>query len=173
MAEISLDHNKMLGFRLLAAEETTGETVVMGGRSGKTMIGSIATDTISDAMAVSAKFCKEGKSMRFNDAMALSGKFGKIGKDPASRTCAPAVTMPPAHLASGIAGMDLSYHFAPDPQRARALDSEVRAAADTAAERDVRNFASGYSVIEEHGRLCETGAALMAGARSYMAMATH
>ena len=53
------------------------------------------------------------------------------------------------------------------------LDSAIRATADASAERDARNFASGYSVVEEHGKMSEIGAALMAGARSYMALARH
>jgi HEXXH motif-containing protein len=50
----------------------------------------------------------------------------------------------------------------------RGLTGEERAAAEAAAARDVRNFALGDSVIAEHGRLSETGAALMDAARSYM-----
>lgn len=50
----------------------------------------------------------------------------------------------------------------------RGLEGEVRAAAEAAAERDVRNFAAGDSVVAEHGRLSGTGAALMEAARGYM-----
>lgn len=50
----------------------------------------------------------------------------------------------------------------------RGLEGEVRAAAEAAAERDVRSFAAGESVVARHGRLSETGAALMEAARGYM-----
>jgi len=54
----------------------------------------------------------------------------------------------------------------------RGLDGEARAAAEAAAERDARNFASGYSVIEDHGRLSGTGTVLMAAAHDFMARAS-
>lgn len=50
-----------------------------------------------------------------------------------------------------------------------ALDSATRTEAAAAAERDLRNFAAGDAIIAEHGRLSDTGAALIAAARGYMA----
>lgn len=48
------------------------------------------------------------------------------------------------------------------------LDEDERKAALEAAVSDARNFWSGYSVVEEHGVLTDTGAGLMAGAHRYM-----
>lgn len=49
------------------------------------------------------------------------------------------------------------------------LESAERAAALSAADRDTRNFNMGYDVIKEHGKLSDTGEALMSAARRYMA----
>lgn len=50
----------------------------------------------------------------------------------------------------------------------RSLDSATRDAARQAAESDVENFRMGDGVIQAHGRLSDTGQALIAAARQYM-----
>jgi len=50
-----------------------------------------------------------------------------------------------------------------------ALTPEERAAAAEAARTDRMNFASGLGVVDAHGRLSETGRAIMEGARAAMA----
>jgi len=80
MNRISLDHTRMLGFRLLNSEETSRETVAIGGKSGKSLTGETAQDVLCEAMATSAKFGKAGKNVNIDDAMAASSKFGKVGK---------------------------------------------------------------------------------------------
>ena len=49
-----------------------------------------------------------------------------------------------------------------------ALSSAERAQARAQMERDMRSFDAGHSVVAEHGRLSEPGAALMASARAFM-----
>jgi len=77
MTKIKLDTEKLLGFRLVAAADTAGEAVVMGGKSGKTMNIDTGEDSVLDAMATSAKFGKEGKRPSIEGAV-LSAKVGKI-----------------------------------------------------------------------------------------------
>lgn len=48
------------------------------------------------------------------------------------------------------------------------LTEEDREQAERARDADARNFAAGYGVVAEHGRLSDLGAALMAGACEYM-----
>lgn len=48
------------------------------------------------------------------------------------------------------------------------LDADSRDQARQALERDRENFWAGFSVVERHGELSSTGAAVMAGARRYM-----
>jgi HEXXH motif-containing protein len=48
------------------------------------------------------------------------------------------------------------------------LDREPAAGALRARDRDRANFEDGYRVVAEHGKLTETGRAVMAGARRYM-----
>ncbi len=48
------------------------------------------------------------------------------------------------------------------------LSEEERAFAETARAADASNFAAGLGVVEAHGRLTRTGAALMQGAKRYM-----
>jgi hypothetical protein len=48
------------------------------------------------------------------------------------------------------------------------LEREPAAAALRARDRDRANFEDGYRVVEEHGKLTETGRAVIAGARRYM-----
>ncbi len=56
--------------------------------------------------------------------------------------------------------------LAEDPR----LTPEERAAAAEAARTDRENFAKGISVVDEHARLSETGAAIMAAARNAIAI---
>lgn len=58
--------------------------------------------------------------------------------------------------------------LAADPR----LTAEERAAAAEAARTDRENFAKGVSVVDEHARLSETGAALIAAAREAMTAQT-
>ena len=50
----------------------------------------------------------------------------------------------------------------------RELSDEDRMRALAAAQADAANFAAGYGVVAEHGRLTGLGADLMAGAKAYM-----
>ena len=47
-------------------------------------------------------------------------------------------------------------------------DSESRAAAEKATAEDIKNFTAGHSVVAEHGKLTETGQALMDRAEAFM-----
>ncbi len=51
---------------------------------------------------------------------------------------------------------------------AKVLDAEARSLAESAREADYGNFMSGYDVVQKHGRLTETGTAVMAEAAAYM-----
>ena len=48
------------------------------------------------------------------------------------------------------------------------LDDDARHHAEQARAADMKNFEAGYSVVERHGDLTATGAAVMAAARDYM-----
>ncbi len=48
------------------------------------------------------------------------------------------------------------------------LTEAERDRARKAADEDLRNFQSGYSVVEAHGKLSEVGRSLMANAKAYI-----
>jgi HEXXH motif-containing protein len=52
--------------------------------------------------------------------------------------------------------------------RHESLSREEREQACAAAEADVRNFAAGYGIVAEHGRLTKVGRGLMSSAKAYM-----